>query len=161
MKSTLMVYYTLDGNTGFVAKKLYGLIDMDVERLKVTKEPPKSGPGKILAGGRSALRKEDPGLIPLAADVGSYYDIVIAFPVWAGTWPPAVEAFLNAYPVTRKNIYIIACSGSGNAEKAIAKLSERLTGSGNIILGTLSLKSPLKNLRETEARLAEFAARRQ
>lgn len=158
MKDTLLIYYSFEGNTGFAAKELAKHLDVDVERLKVTVEPPKKGLAKFLHGGKSALRHEDPGLIPLQNNVNDYYDIILAFPVWAGTWPPAVEAFLRAYPFTRKNIYIVACSASGNAAGAIDKLTQRLEG--NIILGTLSLKNPLKNQEETREKIREFAARR-
>ncbi len=158
VKDTLMVYYSFEGNTGFVASELLKHMDMDVERIKVQQEPPKKGLAKFLHGGKSALRHEDPGLIPLQANVNDYYDIVIAFPVWAGTWPPAVEAFLRSYPFTRKNVFLIACSASGNASKALDKLTERLEG--NMVLGTLSLKNPLKNKEEVAEQIRDFAARR-
>ena len=81
MKDTLMVYYSLNGNTAFVAEELMKHIDMDVERLKVRNEPKASGFGKFLAGGAAALRGTDPGLWPVNADPREYYEIVIAFPV--------------------------------------------------------------------------------
>ena len=158
MKDTLLVYYSFEGNTAFAAKLLSGLMPMDVVRLKVKKEPPKTGLGKLLQGGKSALFQEDPGLFPVDVDIRDYYDINLAFPVWAGTYQPAIGAFLKANPFVQKNVYLVACSAGGDAKGAFDKLSRRLAG--NTILGTLSLKSPLKNRKETEAKIAEFAARR-
>lgn len=54
--------------------------------------------------------------------------------------------------------YLVSCSASGDGKGACDKLTERLKG--NIVLGTINLKSPLKNKRETDAAIAEFAARR-
>ena len=158
MKDTLLVYYSFEGNTAFAAELLSGLMPMDVVRLQVKNEPPKTGLGKFLRGGKSALFQEDPGLLPVNVDVRDYYDIILAFPVWAGTYPPAIGAFLRDNPFVQKNVYLVGCSASGDAKGAFDKLSRRLTG--NTILGILSLKSPLKNRKETEGKIAEFAARR-
>ena len=158
MKDTLLLYYSFDGNTDYVARIMADRMPMDVERLKVDKEPPKTGIKKLLEGGKSALMQEDPGLHPIRSDIRQYYDVILAFPVWAGTYPPAIGALLTMHPFVGKNVYLVTCSASGNARKAIAALSDRL--SGNTILGTLSLKSPLKYKRETVAKIAEFDARR-
>jgi hypothetical protein len=58
----------------------------------------------------------------MQANVEDYSDIILAFPIWAGTFPPAIGAFLKQYPFQGKNIRIIACSGGGNAEKAFAAI---------------------------------------
>ena len=158
MNDTLLIYYSFEGNTEFVAKTLTEKLKVDVERLQVTNEPPHSGLGKFLRGGKSALMQEDPGLKPVTANVKDYYDIIIAFPVWAGSYPPAIGAFLEANPFTGRNVYLIGCSASGNASGAFDKLTRKLQG--NTILGTLSLKNPLKNQDETRERIREFAARR-
>ena len=155
---TLLVYYSFEGNTAYAAEEIAKLMPMDVCRLHVKNEPPRSGLKKFLHGGKSALFHEDPGLEPVSVDVSSYYDIILAFPVWAGTYPPAIEAFLKANPFFRKNVYLIACSASGNGKGACDKLTERLKG--NTVLGIINLKSPLKNKREVDAQIAEFAARR-
>ncbi len=158
MKDTLLLYYSFEGNTQYAAKRLAAHMEMDVERLVVDKEPPKTGIAKILQGGKSALRREDPGLHPIRSDIMDYYDIIIAFPVWAGTYPPAIDAFFKAYPFVGKNVYLVACSGSGNGTKALEKAAERLKG--NTVLGTLSLKNPLTYKKEAEAKIVEFSARR-
>lgn len=158
MKDTLMVYYSLNGNSAFAAEELMKHIDMDVERLKVRNEPKTRGFGKFLKGGAAALRGSDPGLWTVAADPQEYYEIVIAFPVWAGTYPPAIGAFLKQKPFRGKSVYLIGCSASGNAEGAFGKLTDALQG--NTVLGTLSLKNPLKNKEEAAEEIRVFAARR-
>lgn len=156
MEKTLLVYYTLEGNTGYVADVLGKYDGVDVEQLKPRKEPPKDGFGKFLIGGKSALFQSDPDLQPVQANVEEYPNIILAFPVWAGTYPPAIGAFLKQYPLTGKRVSIIACSAGGNADKAFRKIKDKTSGS--TIAGTLSLVNPLQHQEETRKKIAEAFA---
>ena len=151
MNKTLLVYYTLEGNTGYVADVLSQYDNIDIEQLKPQKEPSKHGFGRFVTGGMSALFKSDPELLPVKANTDDYQDIIVAFPIWAGTFPPAIGAFLKQYPFTGKNVYIIACSASGNAEKAFAKVKESTPD--NTIAGILSLVNPLSNKLEAKEKI--------
>lgn len=155
VKKALLVYYTFDGNTGFVAdfiKEKFGGID--TEQLKPAKEPPKEGFGKFLIGGKSALFREEPELSPLEADVNDYGNIILAFPIWAGTFPPAMGSFLKNYPFEGKKVYVIACSGGGNADKAFEQIRKKTAG--NTVTGTLSLVSPLRNQEDAKKQIVGF-----
>ena len=159
MSDTLLIYYTFEGNTGFVADELQKRIDLVTERLRVEREPPKKGLGKFLHGGKSALMGEDPGLLPLQNDPAAFPGIILAYPVWAGTYPPAVGAFLKRYPLQNKTVYVIACSASGNGAKSIENVRAALPDCK--VVSSLSLMNPLKN-RETAVReLAAFAEKLQ
>jgi flavodoxin len=155
MKNTLMVYYSLEGNTACAADFLGQYPEIDTERLLVEKEPPKSGFGKFLLGGKSALMKQDPGLKPLTKDPLDYENIIIGFPVWAGTYPPAIGAFLKRYDLKQKNIYVVACSASGNADKAIDHTRRSTPECSH--KGAVSLKDPLKDQETAFAKLRELA----
>ena len=154
MEKALLVYYTLEGNTGYVASVLDQYEGIDVEQLKPQKEPPKNGVGKFLLGGMKALLRSDPELMPVNADVNSYQNIILAFPIWAGTFPPAIGAFLKQYPFSGKNVCVIACSASGNADRAFAKVKDAVPG--NKITGTLSLVNPLNNKLEATAKIEKM-----
>ena len=159
MEGTLLVYYTFEGNTGFVADELQKRLDLAAERLRVEHEPPKKGLGKFLRGGKSALTGEDPGLLPLQNDPAAFSGIILAYPVWAGTYPPAVAAFIKRYPLQNKTVHVIACSASGNGAKSIENVRAALPDCK--VVSSLSLASPLKN-RETAIReLAVFAEKLQ
>ena len=157
MKKTLLVYYTFSGNTDYVAELLKENDGITVEQLVAQKEPPKRGFGTFLFGGKSALFQEDAHLAPLKAQLDDFEAIIIAFPVWAGTYPPAISSFLKQYLFTAKTVFLIACSASGNAERAFAKITRKLKG--NIVAETVSLKNPLKHKDETAAKVKEFVAR--
>ena len=155
MAKTLMLYYTFEGNTGFVAEQMKANLDLTLEQLIAENEPPKKGLGKFLRGGASALFRSDPALFPLYNDPNAFDNVILAFPVWAGTYPPAVAAMIEKYPFAGKNLYIIACSAGGRAEKAIDAAADAL--SDNTLCGSLSLVSPLKNRTDTIVKLAAFA----
>lgn len=155
MKKTLMIYYSFDGNTACAADFLSQYPDIDAERLTVEKEPPRKGIGKILLGGKSALMKDDPGLRPLEKDPADYENVILGFPVWANTYPPAIGAFLKKYPLKSKNIFIVACSGSGNAMKATD--NARKATPGCMHKGAVSLTEPLKNKEAAFSKLRELA----
>ncbi|MBO4876787.1 MAG: flavodoxin [Ruminococcus sp.] len=155
MKKTLMIYYSFEGNTACAADFLSQYPDIDAERLTVEKEPPKKGFGKFLLGGKSAVMKEDPGLRPIEKDPEEYDNIILGFPVWANTYPPAIGAFLKKYPMNGKNIFIVACSSSGSATKATD--NARKATPGCLHKGAVSLTDPLKDKEAAFAKLRELA----
>lgn len=155
MGKSLIVYYSFEGNTEFAARTLAKHIGAYVERIIPLKQPPKKGFGKFFWGGKSVVMKERPVLEPLQREITEFDNIIIGFPIWAGSYPPAIYSFTKDYPFSGKNCYIIACSASGNAQKAIAKLTERLPG--NNIVDTLSLTDPAKDKEKNEKLIAAFA----
>lgn len=156
MAKTLVLYYTFEGNTGFVAQELQKSHDVTAERLRVEKEPPRKGLGKFLHGGGSALMGTDPGLLPLEHDPKDFDNIVLAYPIWAGTFPPAISALAKQRPFQGKRVWLVACSASGNAAKSFEGLKALLPG--NTFTGTLSLVNPLKDQEKAARQIAEFAA---
>ena len=154
MGRTVTVYYTFEGNSGFVAEEIARNIPADTERLIPKTEPPKKGLMKFIHGGGSALKNELAELVPLTAELSDYDTVVIAFPIWAGTYPPAIGTFLKDERLAGKRIYAVASSMSGRADRAFSKIASQL---GKTELdGTLSLVSPLKNSRKAAEQIADF-----
>ena len=92
---TLIVYYTLEGNTHYAAKKIASLLDADMLRIKPVKTYPRKGFRKFLWGGKSAVMAETPELEPYTFDASAYDRIVFGFPVWAGNVTPPLRTFIN------------------------------------------------------------------
>ena len=156
MSGTLMLYYTYTGNTRFVAERMKELIpDLTVERLIAENEPPKKGPARFILGGFSALFRSDPALFPVYHDPNKFDRVILAFPVWAGTYPPAIGALFKKAPFEEKQLYIIACSSSGRAETAIDAAAAEL--SGNELRGSLCLSEPLLDRVGAMVKIASFA----
>ena len=156
-KKTLIVYYSFEGNIDFTAGEVRRYLRLAMQKLEPENEPPKSALRKFLIGGKDALTKKEVKLKVLQYRPENYDTILIACPVWAGTYPPAIAAFLKQYPFSGKDVYLIGASASGNAAKMFEKLKAGL--SGNTVKDTLSLKSPLKNKQAVTEQIGEFCRR--
>ncbi|MBR3642147.1 MAG: hypothetical protein IKN57_01440 [Parasporobacterium sp.] len=154
-KKTLIVYYSLSGNIDYVAGEVRRNLRLSMQKLEPEQEPPKTGLKKLIVGGKSALsKKTDIAIKPLQYSPENYDTILIACPVWAGTYPPAIATFLKQYTFTGKNVYLIGASAGGNAEKMFDKIKAALPG--NEFKDTLSLKAPLKDKEKTSELVGEF-----
>ena len=123
---TLIVYYTLEGNTHYAAKKIASRLDADVLRVKPVKTYPRKGFRKFLWGGKSAVMAETPELEPYTFDASAYDRIVFGFPVWAGYVTPPLSTFIKENDLSGKRFAAFACQSGAGAEKAFEKLKTAL-----------------------------------
>ena len=123
---TLIVYYTLEGNTHYAAKKIASQLDADVLRVKPVKTYPRKGFRKFLWGGKSAVMAETPELEPYTFDAAAYDRIVFGFPVWAGNVTPPLRTFIKENDLSGKRFAAFACQSGAGAEKAFEKLKTAL-----------------------------------
>ena len=123
---TLIVYYTLEGNTHYAAKKIASLLDADMLRIKPVKTYPRKGFRKFLWGGKSAVMAEKPALEPYTFDASAYDRIVFGFPVWAGNVTPPLRTFIKENDLSGKRFAAFACQSGAGAEKAFEKLKTAL-----------------------------------
>ena len=123
---TLIVYYTLEGNTHYAAKKIASQLDADVLRVKPVKIYPRKGFRKFLWGGKSAVMAETPELEPYTFDASAYDRIVFGFPVWAGNVTPPLRTFIKENDLSGKRFAAFACQSGAGAEKAFEKLKTAL-----------------------------------
>jgi flavodoxin len=123
---TLIVYYTLEGNTHYAAKKIASQLDADVLRIKPVKTYPRKGFRKFLWGGKSAVMAEKPELEPYTFDASAYDRIVFGFPVWAGIVTPPLRTFIKENDLSGKRFAAFACQSGAGAEKAFEKLKTAL-----------------------------------
>ena len=123
---TLIVYYTLEGNTHYAAKKIASLLDADVLRVKPVKTYPRKGFRKFLWGEKSAFMAETPELEPYTFDASAYDRIVFGFPVWAGNVTPPLRTFIKENDLSGKRFAAFACQSGAGAEKAFEKLKTAL-----------------------------------
>lgn len=119
---TLIVYYSLEGNTEYVAERIAEACGFDTLRLMPVKKYPDSGFRKFFWGGKSAVMAETPELEPYSFDAGSYDRIVFGFPVWAGNVTPPIRTFVKENDLKGKRIAAFACQSGAGAEKAFGRL---------------------------------------
>lgn len=144
MKS-LIIYYSLEGNSKFISECINEVLKGDIVRLVPVHDVPKTGFfKKYLVGGTNAMRKKKPEIEPININFDDYDFIVFGTPVWAGTFAPAFNTFFEKYnDIKNKNIALFCCHGGGGAAKTFNVFKEHLKG--NNILGDIQFKDPLKH----------------
>lgn len=142
----LVVYFSLEGNTKFVADEIANEADCDVLELKSKKQYSTGRIGKYFWGGRSVMMKEKPELINEIPDLESYDNIIIGTPVWCGTYTPPVSTFISSCEIKNKKIALFACHAGGGAEKCFENMKNELKD--NDFIGEISFVNPLKHDKE-------------
>ncbi|MDY0093474.1 MAG: flavodoxin [Candidatus Vecturithrix sp.] len=150
----LVVYYSLGGNTTFIAKIIAETIQADILVLQPKKAMPSAKILKFLWAGKQALAKEKPELLPFEKDPTSYDLIFLGTPVWAGSYAAALRTFFATVTLQHKNIALFCCYG-GSEGKAIHDMKEALAG--NIFSGEMGFRAPLKNAEVNAQKAREWA----
>ena len=140
---TLVVYYSLEGNTKLIAQKIAEATGADLLELKLKKETinPHSL-SKYLWGGGQVVMKEKPELLPFEVDPNQYDLIFVGTPVWAWNFSPPINTFLANVKIADKKIALF-CSHGGAMGKTFENMEKKL--SDNKIVGKIDFKEPLKN----------------
>ena len=125
---TLVVYYSLEGNTEYVANKIKEKTGADVLRLVPKKAYPNKGFGKFFFGGGSSVIGEARELEPYDVCLDEYERVILGFPVWAARITPPLRTFIeeNKNKLEGKNLIAFACQSGSGAEKAFGKLKSLL-----------------------------------
>lgn len=155
MKDTLILYYSLSGNTRFTAEKLQKELDCDIEEIILQKEFKYKGFWAMFFGGMQAVRKSKPEIKLLNKDVKLYKNIIIGTPVWAGTFTPAIRTLLAKYDFSEKNIFLFASFG-GSADNTFTNIAEILKNE-NVKTDGLGLQIPSKNIEASLSEIKKFA----
>ena len=119
---TIIVYYSMEENTDYAAKKIAEIIGADLLRIYPKKAYPSGGFRKCLWGGKSAVMAEKPVLEPYEFKADEYERVIIGFPVWAGNVAPPLRTFVSENTLRGKHVSAFACESGSGAEKAFAKL---------------------------------------
>lgn len=153
---TAIVYYSLNGNTEYVAKEIAGKLGAELIRLTPKKAFPDSGFKKFLWGGKSAMMKEKPELEPYEFDAEKYDRVIFGTPVWASRFTPPLRTFIaeNADALKGKRFAVFTCFSGGGADKAIARLKELLGADFDAELILVDPKD--KPSADNAAKIAEF-----
>lgn len=155
--STLVVYFSFDGNTKFIAEKVTETISADMIELKTSKKYPREGFKKYFLGGKSVIFGEKPKLINERIDWNRYETIIIGTPVWAGSFSPPIKSFISEYKIYGKRVALFASHGGGGAEKCFSKLKKALPE--NEFISEIDFVEPKKNPEENSLKAARWAER--
>ncbi len=155
----LIVYYSLEGNTEYIADKLSDALGAGKLRLIPEKAYADKGFAKFFWGGKSAVMAEKPVLKPYDLDA-DFEEIIIGFPVWAGNITPPIRTFVseNKELLKSRRISVFACQSGSGAEKAFGKLRSLLE-IDNFYCMAIFIDPKDKPSKENEERLNELIKR--
>lgn len=122
MDRTILIYYSLDSHTHFIAQKIGEQLSCPTIRLVPIKDFSHNKFLKYFWAGKSAAFKEKPPLANKDIDLTLYDTLIIASPVWAENLSSPVRSFLSSYAIENKNIYLIANCSGGPCEKCFSTM---------------------------------------
>ncbi|MBT9130480.1 MAG: hypothetical protein DDT40_00602 [candidate division WS2 bacterium] len=142
MNNILVVYYSLEGNTKFIAEILKEVLWADLLELKPENEINSRGIMKYLWGGRQVYMRVKPALLPFTLNPFDYETLFIGTPVWAWTFAPPLWTFFSQVKLKGKNIGLF-CTSDGSRGKTLENMISSLEG--NHFLGKEEFVSVLTN----------------
>ena len=115
---TLVLYYSLTGNTKMVAEEMANRLGADIEEI-VCVDPYDTNFHACI---QRCLQDREAGVVTeieaVKADLSQYDCIFIGYPVWFGTYPPPVATFLANNDLGGKKIVPFCTFGSGGLESS-------------------------------------------
>ena len=108
---TLIVYYSLGGNTKRIAKMIQAELGGDLMEIKTQTPYTGSYDSIVNQGQQEVSRGFMPEIQPLSCDVSQYDRIILGTPVWWYPFAPAVKTFLSQTDWTGKTVWPYATDG--------------------------------------------------
>ncbi|GKU23278.1 flavodoxin family protein [Clostridium folliculivorans] len=143
---SLVIFYSLEGDTKFIAETISKELDGDIAEIKPVKQIPTGGFRKYLWGGKQVMFKDKPDIEPINEDLSKYDLIVLGTPVWASRFAPVFNTFLEKHKIKNKSIALFCCHSGGREGKTFEDFKEKLKG--NDFLGEMAFEDPLKKDKE-------------
>ncbi len=153
----LVVYFSLEGNTQYVAERIKEQTGADLLRLVPKKAYQDKGFAKFFWGGKSAVMAEKPALEEISIDLDMYDRIIFGFPVWASNYAPPLRTFIENYKDRLKDMEFAAyaCQSGSGAEKAFIKLANTI-GIDHIDHSEIFIDPKAKTNDDTEKQIERF-----
>jgi len=148
---SLVVYYTRDGNTRFVAETIAAEIGADIEEVVDLKK--RSGILGYLNGGRAAMQGKETNISPTTKSPSSYELIVVGSPIWAGKPAPAITTYLKKNDLSGKRVAVFFSQGG---KKITGFEQAKALMSNSECIGELSVIQPLDNKEKSEKQIVDW-----
>lgn len=134
----IFIYYSLSGNGDKIANILMQK-GIDIRKVLLEKEMPKSKSGSILKGGFLASINYKMKLKDFNNDINSFDEVIIGSPIWNSRLACPINTVLSELDLTNKKVTFILYSGSGKDNKAMDKIKKNYPHADII-----NLQEPLK-----------------
>lgn len=127
---SLIVYYSLSGNTKLVAETLQGLVGADILEITPVQPYPDDFHAVVEQARKERRTNFLPPLKPIKVNLQDYEIIYLGFPIWGSTLPQPMATFLSQNALDGKTI-IPFCThdgyGAGRSVQAIAEYCPQAT----------------------------------
>ena len=135
----LVVVYSRSGNTRRLAREISGNFDGDLEDLEDLKD--RSGILGYLRSGWDSFRGKETEIGSIKYDPSDYQLVILGFPIWAGSIPPAIRTYLRKEGDKIDNLASFCTMKGSDPDKAYSEINNILDTDSTY---TLSVKE--KNL---------------
>ena len=154
----VVVYFSLEGNTKYIAEKIARELDAEIIPLIPVKDYPTGNVSKYFWGGKSTTFRETPKLEVYPFYSGNFDLVILGTPIWAGTFAPPLRTFLRENKLTGKKVALFASCSGGSTEKCFMQLEKEI--SECTVLSTLRLIEPVKNVDpENNKKIVDFCTK--
>lgn len=126
---TLVLYYSLSGNTRSVAAALASRLDADLRMIRCPRYRP--GPWGYLRAAYDSAKQRAPVIEPLSCELESYGLIILGGPVWAGHIAPPVRTLLQEERARMRSLAFFLTHGGSPAAPVFAEM-QRLAGTAPV-----------------------------
>jgi len=155
MAKVLVVYYSLTGNTKFIAEHISKELNADIEEVKPIKDLDPDSGTKYLWGGMKATMKSKPKLEDLKYNPLEYDFIILGTPVWAWTLSPPIRSYCSKFDLDDKKVALFT-SSAGDGKKAMGRFKGFMKKSN--IIGEIRFTDPLTtNPEQAKTQATEWA----
>lgn len=151
----LVIFYSFEGNTRYIAEQIAETINADLLELKPKKDIKNNGFMKYVWGGRQVVLGAKPELEQLDKNPQEYDMIIIGTPVWAFSFAPALKTFFSQIQIKEKKVALFCCNGGGIG-KTFNNMKEQLKE--NEIIGEIEFLEPLKESQEAANKAKKWAS---
>ena len=142
---TLVVYFSWSGNTRVAAENVRRLLGADIFEITV-KNPYPTDYQQFGERARDELQRNFlPELSSGRVNNLSQYDtVIVAFPIWWGTYPQAVKKFLIDNNISSKRIALLCTHGGSRLGRSVNDL-KALYPNANILEGLAISRGSVRN----------------
>lgn len=137
---TLVVYYSLTGNTDVVAQTLVQELGADVRRVEDI-EKPEVNWWFMMTGGFAAVRGAETPIKPIDTSLQGYDRVFVGSPVWGGSPATPINSFIAQTDFNGKQVILFMTMGGNDAAGALKKLSERVEKKGGKVVDSFAISS--------------------
>ena len=151
---TLVVYYSLSGNTKFAAETIAAELGADIEEVVDLKK--RQGKLAFLSNGRDAGQGKETEIASIQKNAADYETIIVGTPIWNKNPTPAIRTYLNRNNLAGKKVGLFFSDSSFGLKQAIERTKMLVPNA--VIAGDFALAAKdFGNREAAKTKIAEWS----